>query len=203
MKPLVNRGTFNSERNNMLSNFKKTILNRNQNIKGFTLIELLIVIIILGILSGVVLTVLNPQGIRAKTNDGTRKGDLKRIQLALENYFTDYRGYPGTTTWVNASAAGTALSNLVVPNYISALPQDPSKNVTNSNPCESSVNTFYSYRTTACGGAPCLAASYVLTARMQVDTSDNDSLCSTLRNWSLFSCGAIPTTVYCYGVQNP
>ena len=187
---------------NVMQNlFKKYIL--SQNNKGFTLVELLIVIVIMGILAGVAITVINPQGIRAKTNDGVRKGDLKKIQLGLENYFTDYRGYPGTTTWVNASAAGTALSSLVVPNYIGVLPQDPSKNVANSDPCENSVNTFYSYRTTACFGTPCLAASYVLTARMQVDTSDNDSLCSSLRNWSSVSCGVIPATVYCYGVQNP
>ena len=181
--------------------YKKYIL--IQYNKGFTLVELLIVIVIMGILAGVAITVINPQGIRAKTNDGTRKGDLKKIQLALENYFTDFRGYPGTTTWVNATATGTVLSTAVVPNYIGVLPRDPSGDVTSTNPCVNNTNTYYSYRTTACSGTPCLASRYVLTARMQVDTSDNEGLCSTLSNWSSVTCGAIPATVYCYGVQNP
>jgi len=179
-------------------------LNCNKNFKGFTLVELLIVIVILGILSGVVLTVVNPQGIRAKSNDGVRKVDLKKIQVALENYFTDFRGYPGAAgAWINASTAGTTLANAVVPNYISALPRDPSANITGTNPCTAGTDTYYSYRTTACSGTPCLAPRYVLTARMQVDSSDNESICSTLGNWAAVSCGVVPATVFCYGVQNP
>ena len=62
--------------------------------QGFTLIELLIVVAVIGILSGVVISVLNPETFRNKSQDARRKTDLVAIQGALELYFADNNAYP-------------------------------------------------------------------------------------------------------------
>ena len=65
----------------------------NKN-KGFTLIELMLVVLIMGILAGAMLGIINIRGIQAKSRDARRIGDIKKMQTALELYFSDYRGYP-------------------------------------------------------------------------------------------------------------
>lgn len=84
---------------------------------GFTLIELLVVIAIIAIVSasGYILLV--------KTNfergrDGRRQADLESIRAALEIYRSDIGGYPGGTS--------TDLSSFLAPDYIQAIPKDPS-----------------------------------------------------------------------------
>ncbi len=79
---------------------------------GFTLIELLIVIAIIGILAGVVLTVLNPAHFRAKARDSVRREDLAVIQGALERYYADTNAYPSSTATLS-------------PTYVKVLPTDP------------------------------------------------------------------------------
>jgi prepilin-type N-terminal cleavage/methylation domain-containing protein len=51
--------------------------------KGFTLIELLIVIVIIGILAGVVLTVINPAQQRDKANIAVARANLDKVCLAM------------------------------------------------------------------------------------------------------------------------
>ncbi len=80
--------------------------------KGFTLIELLIVISIIGILAGVVLTVLNPNHFRGKARDSVRKEDLAVIQGALERYYADNNAYPDDLSSLETT-------------YIRTLPTDP------------------------------------------------------------------------------
>lgn len=79
--------------------------------KAFTLIELLVVIAIIGIL----LTVASASFITAQkqSRDTRRKTDLEQIRQALETYRSENGTYPLTT-------------NLLVPNFISALPTNPS-----------------------------------------------------------------------------
>ena len=176
-------------------NFK----NKKTNL-GFTLIELLIVISVIGILSGVVLNAINVQGIRQKSRDSQRVSDLKRIQTALELYFTDKRSYPipNATAFVSASVnnATTGLGALISPtSYISQLPVDPSQGTDVFAGCADTAYG-YSYRATA--------SSYALIARMEIDASIT-SRCSAV---TACTTGATPwcncgVNTYCYAVQNP
>jgi prepilin-type N-terminal cleavage/methylation domain-containing protein len=61
---------------------------------GFTLVEILIVMAVLGVMAGVVISVLNPQGETNRENDTKRKGDLSVIQLVLERYKAKEGVYP-------------------------------------------------------------------------------------------------------------
>lgn len=92
----------------------------NRSTKGFTLVELLIAISLIGILTGVMLAVLNPRGIQAKARDSQRISDLSKVKVALESYFADNRSYPVSASWTAVSS----LSSLA-PAYINTLPADP------------------------------------------------------------------------------
>jgi prepilin-type N-terminal cleavage/methylation domain-containing protein len=85
------------------------------NKKGFTLVELLIVIIVISILSGVVISVVNVSGMRARARDSQRKADLSKIASALELFYTDNRSYPPTAGggWINAGISSSSLSYCV------------------------------------------------------------------------------------------
>lgn len=169
---------------------------------GFTLIELLVVVSVIGILSGITLGVLNSSGLRSKSRDSLRKTDLKKVQTALELYFADNRGYPKSVSWATISSVLNA--PVVSGNYLDVLPVDPAAN-TGNDPC-GGVPSAYLYKTDSptCGGSPCsLGSKYILTARMEVSTSDDDSLCTSLKNWSSFGSCSPAATAYCYGVQNP
>lgn len=180
---------------------KQTKKNKN----GFTLIELLIVVLIISILSGLLLTVINPTGVRKKTRDSQRKADLKKVQAALELYYADYRKYPDTTVlgpnWQVVGVAGAdtvydALANNSNGNYLNNVPRDPKGQEGDAAyqgafTCGGTYD--YSYKTSAGGG------SYVITASMEVSSSASDSLCSSINNASMISCPA----TNCYAVENP
>lgn len=82
---------------------------------GFTLIELLIVIVIMGILVVIVVGLVG-RSAQMKARDAQRKADIREIQTALEQYFTDNSVYPA------------ALADLTggTPPYLNAVPADPS-----------------------------------------------------------------------------
>lgn len=93
------------------------------NRRAFTLIELLVVISIISLLSSVVLSSLSAT--KAKSRDTERIQEMKQLQTAMELYRADFNGnYP-----VGYDSALTSLGDLsvLVPQYISALPQDPFK----------------------------------------------------------------------------
>jgi len=160
--------------------------------KGFTIIELLVVVSVIAILSGISLSVLNSKGVRAKARDSQRIGDLKQIQTALELYFTDNRSYPPESgSWVNVSS----LTGELVPGYINALPVDP-KDTGDINPCSGSVEDYaYTYYPVSSG------AGYVLATMLEVETSSNDSPCTSTPGFPTGLC--INLGNYCYGVSNP
>ena len=60
--------------------------------KGFTLMELLIVIGIIIVIAAAVLTVI--PGMRQKTQEKATKAFMERLEVALEQYYDDYRSYP-------------------------------------------------------------------------------------------------------------
>jgi len=61
---------------------------------GFTLIELLIVISILGILSGVMYVVINPETIRGTARDSVRLSNVRKLVEAIESYANMEGAYP-------------------------------------------------------------------------------------------------------------
>jgi prepilin-type N-terminal cleavage/methylation domain-containing protein len=180
------------------------------NKKGFTLIELLITIIIIGTLSGVILTVINPSGIRARSRDAQRVGDLKKIQTALELYFADNRGYPANAaSWLRITPTTSITPGVpysAFPGTYVVLPSDPRNAEANTNSC-GGVNTYgYFYRTVMCAGSPCVTSKYVIRTYMETSTAAAESLCSSLTNCSggagvgVANCDCATP---CYGVQNP
>ncbi|MEK7611709.1 MAG: prepilin-type N-terminal cleavage/methylation domain-containing protein [Patescibacteria group bacterium] len=97
--------------------------------KGFTLVELLVTISILGILMGLVVTVLNPASFRAKARDGRRQSDLQVVQSAIEMYYAQNSVYPSGTSAdalnivLGASGGGAWAVGGVT--YLSRTPKDP------------------------------------------------------------------------------
>lgn len=116
----------------------KTTANRVfKNEKGFTLIELLVVIGILAILLSIVLIAINPARQFGQANDTKRTSAVTQILNAIGAYQASEGGLlpaavlaltPNTPTAISeATTAG--LCDDLVPEYIPALPTDPSLNV--------------------------------------------------------------------------
>jgi len=110
-----------------------------KNKKGFTLIELLVVIAIIGILSAVVLVVLNDA--KGKARDARRVSDVKQIERALIMYVDGNNGiFPSTggaakclgllnniPCWgMPSGIKGDTNVNAAVTSYLPNVPLDPS-----------------------------------------------------------------------------
>ncbi len=169
--------------------------------KGFTLIEILISIAIISVLTGVMLSVLNLGGLRSKSRDGQRVSDLKKIQTALELYYADNRAYPISSNWINATTFlkdGTGNAKFVEGNYLTVVPQDPSRTGSIASCC--TALAAYGYRSID-GGA------YILTAQMEIQESAFPSKCSVLNKAGDYGCSACdsatPEKPFCYGVASP
>lgn len=121
--------------------------------QGFTLIEFLVILGVLGILTTVTLSLINPQVQFAKARDGGRKGDLVKIQSALELYRSDESYYPPTLGLLSSSS----------PRYIQAVPTDPS-------------GTVYGYTVSpsGCNNTTSFCTSYILWACLEYDDSKAD-----------------------------
>ena len=62
--------------------------------KGFTLIELLVVIGIIGILSGILYVVIDPQAQRNKAKDAVIKETMRKIYLEINSFYSTNLTYP-------------------------------------------------------------------------------------------------------------
>ncbi|MBP7741424.1 MAG: prepilin-type N-terminal cleavage/methylation domain-containing protein [Candidatus Pacebacteria bacterium] len=96
--------------------------------RGFTLIELLVVIAIIGMLSSVVLASLNSA--RMKARDTKRQSDIHQIELAMKLYesannFAPIVGPGGYIETFYPTTPNSGLAPLLVPTYMSAVPNDP------------------------------------------------------------------------------
>jgi prepilin-type N-terminal cleavage/methylation domain-containing protein len=59
--------------------------NKNHfNSLGFTLIELIIVVLLIGVLSGVLVSAINSDQLKKRTEDSTKKANLEKIVSAIE-----------------------------------------------------------------------------------------------------------------------
>jgi general secretion pathway protein G len=146
--------------------------------EGFTLIELLLVVMLIGILSGLTVSIMNYSGIRSKMRDGTRVSDLRTIQNALEQYFVDYREYPVREDWVDMPT--------IESKYLKKPPKDPLS------------GNSYKYKTSTSG------SYYALMALMEVPTSNDGHECTGLNSFpTLQRAYAAGNDTYCYGVESP
>lgn len=91
--------------------------------KGFTLIEVILVIALIGVLSTVLITLINPLQQFRKARDVERKSDLRQIQTALELYRSDQAAYPAALPACNASFTGNGGAV-----YLQTMPCDPQSN---------------------------------------------------------------------------
>lgn len=105
---------------------------------GFTLIELLIVVGLIGIISGFIIVVINPNTQFAKGRDSNRKKDLALISSALEQYYADNNVYPSSITY--ATVASLPLTGS--PRYIQSIPADPKSGFAY---CYTSVSPFQTF----------------------------------------------------------
>lgn len=99
---------------------------------GFTLIELITVVGILGVLSAIILAVVNPIEQFNKSQDSKRKQDLAQVQRALEVYYNDFHRYPPVYQAANVneiSSDGTSSTAVAWGQtwspYMDVLPIDP------------------------------------------------------------------------------
>lgn len=97
--------------------------------KGFTLIELLVVIGILAVLLAITLIAINPARQFSQANNTKRRSDVNAILNAVHQYAADNKGtIPATITTAVLDVSSTGGANFcldIVPQYIAALPTDP------------------------------------------------------------------------------
>ena len=113
---------------------------------GFTLIEILIVIGIIAILAAIVLVAVNPAQQFKKANDAQRSSNVNAIINAVGQYMVDNQGaIPSqiTTTAQDISNGGANLCSVLIPNYLAALPGDPTTGSSQSITSCTTYNTGY------------------------------------------------------------
>ena len=164
----------------------------NRSSKGFTIVELLVVVSLIAILSGLILNVVNIRGVRAKSRDAQRAGDLKKIQTALEVMYADTRIYPCPTGAACAALNCASTANYAVVSgipsftgYLNPIPTDPQ--AATGAYCNAAAYDYW-----YCSNN----ATYRLTTNMEIASSvPAANLCSTVGT----GCGLST----CYAVRNP
>ncbi|MEK7595926.1 MAG: prepilin-type N-terminal cleavage/methylation domain-containing protein [Patescibacteria group bacterium] len=72
---------------------------------GFTLIELMLTVIIIGVLSGIVITIISPTNTRNKAKDGVRAGTLAKLAQAVEAFTAGENLPPANETALTAATS--------------------------------------------------------------------------------------------------
>ena len=118
----------------------RIIFNRHRPHRGFTLIEVLVVIGIIAVLAAVVLVAVNPTRQFELARDSQRTSNVNALLNAIGQNMSEHRGVftcagvphdlPSIPTVVRSSASTTDPGDVaacLVPDYLSALPFDPSR----------------------------------------------------------------------------
>jgi prepilin-type N-terminal cleavage/methylation domain-containing protein len=132
-----------------------TSLVKSRNEGGFTLIELLITAIIVGILSGTLVSVINYQRHRRNTDNAVRRTTLQKLQNVVETYRTSENLYPTDGTVIDGNPDDDPLIGTYL---VDAWPNDEPQGAVYTywvNAARTTVgitvntndNTFYKYRT--------------------------------------------------------
>jgi len=101
-------------------------MKKNRNNFGFTLIELIIVISLIGVLAGVLMTVVNQERQQEYAGDAVKRQDLKSLIDGFESMYTAERFYPerGATTLSNNPCDSPAPNYIITQNYLTCGPWD-------------------------------------------------------------------------------
>lgn len=126
-------------------------INCPTNKKGFTLIELLVVIGILAALLAITLIAINPARQFGQANNAKRESDVTQILNAVGQYIAENKGQlpPAVLaltagTPASISTAGIDICAVLVPNFLPALPTNPTLNTADVTNCAASYSTGYS-----------------------------------------------------------
>ncbi len=118
--------------------------------KGFTLIELLVVIGILAILLAITLIAINPARQFGQANNTRRRSDVLQLLNAVHQYVAENKGNLPVAlltqtplTPVPLADTGLDICADLMPNYIPALPTDPSLNTAAITNCGAAYATGY------------------------------------------------------------
>ena len=142
---------------------------RDRNGAGFTLIELLVVVAIIGLLAGLV--VVNVNVVRAKARDNRRAADLATLATALELYRSSQKQYPVPGNNPNWQDVKT-LTPFLTPNYLSVVPNDPSRNRPPDYTFQEGGYVYATNGTTVGGQPKTPGALFVVDAKLEQRTID-------------------------------
>lgn len=141
------------------------VFNKSQS--GYTMAEVLVVVVVVGILAAIAFNGIQSSNARAR--DAERTADIDVLHSRLEEYFSDYGGYPGTLTTSNLPGVNPDV--LKDPNGVAISVDTPVANVVAalaSTAPSAAANYKYIPYPTSCTGSNC--TGYVLKSFIEVPT---------------------------------
>ncbi len=124
-------------------------MSRSKSAFSITLVVVLVAIV--AVLISALLILINPISQVLRADDDKRRTDIKKIYQAIEQYAVDSEDESLSQIPLNtvtgpvslSSSDGTGLCEVLVPQYLSALPVDPSIGSKPISDCQSTYNTGY------------------------------------------------------------